>query len=498
MARRGKRTAEAKSEPIRRQRHRVSRINTVVRRVRRYGRFDEQYPAVKDCRRAEVLGALACCRQGELGAKQHCCSDCGTEHVTLNACGNRHCPNCARQSRYLWHRDVLDWSLNCDYLHCVCTLPHELNPLVAENQPQLLRLLFRCVREVLLAMIRKRYGCTPGLILVLHSWGQRLNYHFHIHAVMTAGGLTKDQQQWIEIDQDAMEAAAAEIARLFKAKYLRGLQKLLRQGKLDMPPSLASEESLKQMLSTIDRKDWIANVGATPQKYRESGDRRMSLGYVGKYVAGTAIGDGRIIEDKNGKITFRAFDYRTRESIELTMGEREFVDAFSQHILPLRLRRFRMAGIFAPQGRSERLAICRELLGEPSAEQLKLDFDETHPHDPLEDEEDEGSYVPCPVCDERMQLRFVVDANIICPLLEVAAIAFALLQAGAFASIRQAILKAARADHRQCPARRALLAGIFGPNEDQLEMVKALVEEKLRDEAETRFRQQRAPPGTAA
>jgi len=325
-----------------------------------------------------------------------------------------------------------------------------------------------------------------------------LNLHFHVHAVVTAGGLSKDQQQWIEVDQDEMEAAAAEIARLFKAKYLRGLHKLLRQGKLDMPPSLASEESLKQMLSTIERKEWIANVGATPQKYRESGDRRMSLGYVGKYVAGTAIGDGRIIEDKNGKITFRAFDYRTRESIELTMGEREFVDAFSQHILPLRLRRFRMAGIFAPQGRDARLAICRELLEEPSDEQLKLDFDETNPHDPLEDEGDEGSYVPCPVCDQRMQLRFVVEANIICPLLEVAAIAIAVLQAGKVASIRQAILKAACADHRQCPVHRALLAGIFGPNEDQLEMVKALVEEKLRDEAEARFRQQRAPPEAAA
>ena len=122
----------------------------------------------------------------------------------------------------------------------------------------------------------------------------------------------------------------------------------------------------------------LANVGATPQKYRESGDRRMSLGYVGKYVAGTAIGDGRIIEDKDGKIKFRAFDYRTRESIELTMGEREFVDAFSQHILPLRLRRFRMVGIFAPQGRETRLAACRKLLGELTDEQLELGFDETN------------------------------------------------------------------------------------------------------------------------
>jgi len=97
-----------------------------------------------------------------------------------------------------------------------------------------------------------------------------------------------------------------------------------------------------------------------------------------------------------------------------------------------------------------------------------------------------------------MQLRFVVDANIICPLLEVAALAFALLQAGVVASIRQAILKAARADCSHGPVHRALLAGIFGPNEDQLEMVKALVEEKLRDEAEARFRQQRGPPEAAA
>lgn len=125
--------------------------------------------------------------------------------------------------------------------------------------------------------------------------------------------------------------------------------------------------------------------------------------------------------------------------------------------------------------------------------------DESNPHDPVEDdEEDEGSYVPCPVCDQRMQLRFVVDANIICPLLEVAALALALLQAGVVASIGQAIINVARAGSSHCPVRRALLPGPFGTNEDMLRTVEALAQERLREQAEATNYPQRAPPEAAA
>ena len=216
-------------------------------------------------------------------------------------------------------------------------------------------------------MIREQYGCTPGLIVVLHTWGQRLNHHFHIHIVMTAGGLSTDKNRWIAIDQDEMETRAAEIAGCFKQRFLKGLRRLLNQEQLRFPLAQPDRPSIDSMLSIVEQKDWIADVGATPKKYRDQGQRRMSLGYVGKYVAGTAIGDGRIISDEGGIVIFRAFDYRTGEHIEIKMPGPHFVEAFLRHVLPARLHRCRTAGIFAPQGRTARLDRCRALLGEPTA-----------------------------------------------------------------------------------------------------------------------------------
>ena len=159
-------------------------INGVIRRCLAQGLLNEilsksaepivdnGFPRRLDDRRAKVLTQLARCRHGELGARQYDCHGCGARRVTINSCKDRHCPQCARQRRYVWHQQVLSWSLDCDYLHLVVTLPHELNWLVAANQGPLLRLLFECVRESILWLVRKVAGCVPGLILVLHTWGQ--------------------------------------------------------------------------------------------------------------------------------------------------------------------------------------------------------------------------------------------------------------------------------------------------------------------------------------
>jgi hypothetical protein len=378
---------------------------------------------------------------------------------------------------------VLDWSLNCDYLHIVTTLPHELNDLVAANGGLLLRLLLNCTRKVYLELVSDRYGCTPGLILVLHTWGQRLNRHFHVHTVMTARGLSQDQSRWIEFDQDEMESASAEIARRFKAKFLRGLRKLIRQSKLLSPPSLRDDEAIKRMLAVIEGKDWVADVGATPKKYRDSGQRRMSLGYVGKYVAGTAIGDGRIISDEGGIVTFRAFDYRTGESIEISMEGPRFVEAFARHILPLRMHRCRFAGIFAPQGRPARLDRCRALLGEPSEEQAAEASDDSMSNPFCGDEEDaeeEGSYVPCPVCREKTRLRFEIDGPIICELLQVATAVIAMLGAGSRLSMFAAIEVVARAECQHRPLLRSLLPGRVETHADLILTTETLVLDHLR------------------
>jgi len=326
---------------------------------------------------------------------------------------------------------------------------------------------------------------------VLHTWGKKLNHHFHVHTVMTAGGRSKDGQSWINIDQEQMQAANDEIARRFKTKYLRGLRKALRQAKLVMPDSLPDDQAVQEVLRIIEGKDWIVHVGATEQRQREAGQRRMSLNYVGRYVAGTAIGDGRIISMEDGRVTFAAFDYRTRQTQELTMSDSEFVTAYSDHFLPLRLRRFRMAGIFAPQGRPKTLAHCRKLLGEPTEQQLDEASDETQAGNPFdgEDTEDGGSHVPCPKCDKKMQLQFDLAATIICPLLTIAAAATGLLQRGAAQTIQQAVAIVAAAGQKHSVVHRALLSGRFETHSDLISTVEILIADRLsqeQDEASSR------------
>ena len=343
-------------------------INGVIRRCLAQGLLNEilsksaeptvdnGFPPPLDDRRAKVLIELARCRHGELGARQYDCHGCGARRVTLNSCKDRHCPQCARQRRYVWHQQVLSWSLDSDYLHLVVTLPHELNALVAANQGPLLRLLFECAREAILWLVRQVAGCVPGLILVLHTWGQRLNYHFHIHVVMTAGGLSLDGSRWIDLEQDVVAEQEAMLAGRFKKLFLRKLRRLLKTQLFDIeqadahawnpdgdipadepeplrlwyPLEQPDRQAMEAMLEKLERKSWVCDIEATPEKYRDSGERRKSLGYVGKYVAGSAIGDGRLLSEQDGMLTFRAYCYRTQKQITITLPLLEFVAAYTR------------------------------------------------------------------------------------------------------------------------------------------------------------------------
>jgi hypothetical protein len=288
----------------------------------------------------------------------------------------------------VWEKQVLDWSLDCDYLHLVVTLPHELNPLIAANPGPLLRLLHATARDAVLGFARPHGVAEPGLIAVLHTWGQHLNYHFHMHLVMTAGGLSADGTQWVKFDQDQVAADNVALAERFKKLYLRRLKKMLRErlfsddrgedviedysyqskGRLRYPLQQPDQASLEAILSILEAKKWVADIGVTPERFRERGERRNAMRYVGAYVAGSAIGDGRLVSAHGDTVKFRAFDYRSDQYIELEMTKVEFVEAYARHILPARLRRFRFAGLFRPKGRAERLSHCRKLLGSVEAE----------------------------------------------------------------------------------------------------------------------------------
>jgi hypothetical protein len=435
-------------------------INALVRQSIGQVDISDGLPLRPDNRTLKTLRLLARCRQGDLGASQHHCADCGHREVTLHACNDRHCPQCAKQSRYVWEKQVLDWSLDCDYLHLVVTLPHELNPLIAANPGPLLRLLHATARDAVLGFARQHGVAEPGLIVVLHTWGQRLNYHFHAHVVMTAGGLSADGTQWVKFDQDQVAADNVALAERFKKIYLRRLKKMLRErlfseitqteviedfsyqskGPLRYPLQQPDQASIEAMLSIIKAKKWVADIGVTPERFRERGERRNAMRYVGAYVAGSAIGDGRLVSAQGDTVKFRAFDYRTDQYIELEMTKVDFVEAYARHILPARLRRFRFAGLFRPKGRTARLRHCRKLLGsveaEPAAPLMPPQDDTPAVHViPAEAPEKAPEETTlelkhglfCSKCAQRMTRVIEIDGSMSCWMLKVALLVVAYL-----------------------------------------------------------------------
>ena len=171
---------------------------TVAEILGRYWRASEATTAEEELIN-RIMTRIPRCRTGRLGGAAFNCTQCDHATLTMRSCGNRHCPTCNALKRRQWRDRLIGWSLDCDYLHVVFTLPHEFNGVIAAHQKILYDLHFRCVSAVLNQTAEKEYGCEIGIVEVLHTWGQRLGSHVHIHNVMTAGGLSHDKKQWIPI-----------------------------------------------------------------------------------------------------------------------------------------------------------------------------------------------------------------------------------------------------------------------------------------------------------
>src|SRR5919109_3343592 len=177
-----------------------------------------------------ILERMSLCRSGALGHTVYRCQGCGHLETLALGCGDRHCPSCQASHARHWLEQQLRWLLPVPYFHVVFTLPRPLHPLLLCNQAALYKLLFDAASESLLKMARSRWQGTPGFTLVLHTWGQQLNYHPHLHCIITAGALGDDGQQWHRPKQKGYLFAEAALAALFRGKFLGGLRtlKLLR------------------------------------------------------------------------------------------------------------------------------------------------------------------------------------------------------------------------------------------------------------------------------
>jgi hypothetical protein len=318
----------------------------------------------------KVLRAIEHCRTAALGGHLDRCSRCGHRAISYNSCRNRHCPKCLTNARDRWLADRQKELLNVGYFHVVFTLPHDLSWLALHNQKVVYRLLFQASAETLLEIAAdpKQLGAQIGFLTVLHTWGQTLQHHPHVHCVMPAGGLSPDGKQWSHPRYNGFFLPVKVLSRVFRGKFVAGLKRAFRKGELLFPGSLKAldgEKAFSAFLRKLFRKDWV--VYAKPP----FGGPEHVLHYLARYTHRVAISNHRLIQLTDGQVTFRWKDYaHGSKKRKMTVTAHEFLRRFLMHVLPKGFVRIRFFGFLANRRRRTQLAQCQQLLpasAEPSA-----------------------------------------------------------------------------------------------------------------------------------
>ena len=285
-------------------------------------------------RQLTVLGKIASCRTAELGGHEEACQDCGTVRYSYNSCGDRHCPKCQAAKQAFWIDDLMQNTLPIKHYHIVFTVPHVLNDLCLHNQRRYYDLLFAAVWHTLRSFGYSHYGVETGAVAVLHSWGQNLSLHPHIHCLVPAAGYTLDGQ-WKNIGQsEKFLYPVHQMSKAFKGKLLDSLKHALRkQNELTL-----FDKALQQ---AYDEPKWVVHCEPS------LASAEHVVKYLGQYTHRVAITNQRILNIADGKVTFIAKDYRDRAIKKpVTLNGTEFLRRFTMHILPKRFVKIRRFGIY--------------------------------------------------------------------------------------------------------------------------------------------------------
>ena len=338
--------------------------------------FVAQHPWLSTQQRS-VLRAIARCRTAALGGHVDRCDACGHQAISYNSCRSRHCPKCQAQARERWlrarERDLLD----VPYVHVVFTLPHALLPLVARNGPRLYTWLFQTsaatLREV--AADPRHLGAEIGMLSILHTWGQTLVRHPHVHCVVPAGGLSHDHQRWVPPKYAGFFLPVKVLSRVFRGKFVEALRQAYDRGDLDFTGGSAHLHTPSAWRTFVDGlfdTDWV--VYAKPA----FGGASAVLRYLGRYTHRVAISNHRLLAFDGERVTFRWKDYaRDGQWGTMTLTAGEFLRRFVQHILPRGFVRIRQFGYLANTCRATRLALARHLLAAPVSASPQTDAPST-------------------------------------------------------------------------------------------------------------------------
>ncbi|HVO27297.1 MAG TPA: IS91 family transposase [Candidatus Margulisiibacteriota bacterium] len=372
--------------------------------VRAYGAsFLRTHPASGEQRR--VLRAIARCRTTALGGHVEGCDGCGYQRVAYNSCRNRHCPKCQGAARAKWMAAEQATLLPVEYFHVVFTLPHALNALIRINPRQLYRLLFHAAAATLLAFARdpKHLGGDPAITIVLHTWGQNLTEHAHVHCVMSGGGLSPDARSFHSTKRRGFLFPVKALSKMFRGKYLAALDRLQRQGVLrftGQSARLAEASNWLQLLTGLRRTPWVVYVKLP------FGGPQCVLKYLSRYTHRVAISNRRILFVGDGVVRFAWKDYTDHDARkEMTLRAEEFLRRFLLHVVPRGFMRIRHYGLLANCHRAPKLARCRELLAlaPPPAPSADLDDAGRCGNDDA-DRPSASAPPPCPACGKPMRV----------------------------------------------------------------------------------------------
>ncbi len=326
------------------------------------------------------MGAITACRTAVLGGHVEQCDDCGATRIAYNSCRNRHCPKCQGLARARWLADRQAELLPVPYFHVVFTLPAPVGEIAFQNKAAAYAILFRAAAETLatIAADPQHLGAQLGMTMVLHTWGQTLQHHPHVHCVVTGGGPSLDGTRWVAC-RPGFFLPVRVLSRLFRRLFLQDLQNAFDTGNLRFfgkLSGLSDPEVFARHLDGFRRINWVV--------YAKSpfGGPEQVLAYLGRYTHRVAIANSRLISLSDGKVRFTWKDYRANGKTKVMMlAADEFIRRFLLHTLPDGFHRIRHYGFLANGSRSDNLARCRRLLDardtddacEPITERAKAD-----------------------------------------------------------------------------------------------------------------------------
>jgi len=332
------------------------------------------------------MQAVETCRTAALGGHVERCSHCQHQRISYNSCRNRHCPKCQNLERNRWLERRQAELLPVPYFHVVFTIPDQFNALALRNKAVVYGILFQASAQALLTIAAdpRHLGARIGFFSILHTWGQNLLLHPHVHCVVPGGGLSPDGERWIGC-RPGFFLSVRVLSRLFRRLFLEALQRTFDKGKLQQAGDL------RPLLSLLAKREWI--VYAKPP----FGGPAQVLDYLGRYTHRVAISNNRLLGMDGEQVRFRFKNYRAKHKDRhrtMTLGAVEFIRRFLLHTIPPGFQRIRHYGLLASRQKQANLALCRQLLAGAQPPEAPL----SSPTHVSREPDLMAPYLRCPAC----------------------------------------------------------------------------------------------------